>query len=306
MLWVEINDEEHIQHEDRKEQCFDVEAMRLKYNLSQEQVELLRTVQVTTAERNKIMSYPQRSDEWLQARKNRITASNFGAARSHSKYENPRGVVKKMLWGGFKGNAATRYGAKYEDVAAKAYIKFMKSRLGPLETFGVSFPNLIVSLKYPWAGVSPDGFVYDRGVKGGLEIKCPFKQTLYPYIPSMYYDQIQGTMGFLGLKFWDFVVWTPERTQIRRYKFDEAYWNTQLFPKLEKFYMTEYLPRAVLKQRGELQHGEIDPSLHIEIDMTDEEEDNEHDNNGFYSTDVGLSGDTNNTYNESLPFNFDM
>jgi hypothetical protein len=74
----------------------------------------------------------------------------------------------------------------------------------------------------------------------------------------MYYDQIQGSMGFLGIPWWDFVVWTPQQTQIRRVEFDKEYFDQELFPRIETFYMTEYLPRAVLKRQGLLQPGKID------------------------------------------------
>lgn len=267
-----IIDEEHIQNDEP----FDIDRVIQWYKLTPDEIEYLRKMTITPAQRRTIMGHKQRSKEWLNVRNDRITASNFGGAIDHSKYDNANGTLRKMLWpGGFQGNAATRYGTENEPIAAKIYEDYMRKQTGPSGVFGVSFPNLVVPTKHPWAGVSPDGFVYHNGLRGGLEIKCPFRQQFYNVIPSMYYDQIQGTMGFLGLKFWDFVVWTPEATQIRRFHFDEQYWSTVLFPKLEMFYMKSYLPRAVLKQQGKLEQGAINVVINIPVsyDFTADDDD---------------------------------
>jgi len=180
-----------------------------------------------------------------------------------------------MIWGStFRGNHATEWGNVHEDVAALLYERYMTTKFYAKENdpnllgfgqskriFEVTFPNLIVPREFPWAGVSPDGFVNDNGLLGGLEIKCPFRQTLYPVIPRTYNDQIQGSMGFLGLSFWDFVVWTPNELQIRRFEFNKAYWEQELFPKLESFYMEQFLPALVHKRNNRLEHGSTIPFL---------------------------------------------
>lgn len=259
-----INEEEHIQSEDT-EQDFDINYYRQKYALSDAECNKLESFRVTREQRLEIMGYPQRSEEWLQARSGRLTASNFGAAIGHNRYKTARATIASMLWRTFRGNAATRWGQEHEDIAARLYESYMIQLRGPEHRFETAFPNLIVSLKYPWAGVSPDGFVRDGDRLGGLEIKCPFRKRLYDFIPAMYYDQIQGTMGFLGLKFWDFVVWTPNFMQIRRVPFDEAYWSQELLPGLEKFYMTQVLPRLVMKDQGLLEEPAIDPAIYVEL-----------------------------------------
>lgn len=278
---IGIHDESHQIYKDwlhfQPEKEFDLERLREKYNLSYEAIEFLRAMSVTPEEQRDIMAHGQRTTQWLKSRSCRITASRFAAAAGHCKYNSKKKILKDMIWGStFKGNSATEWGNTHEDVAAKLYENYMdpKNPRGhyrnsdqPNRTFSTSYPNLCVPREFPWAGVSPDGFVNDNGQLGGLEIKCPFRKKLYPVIPLTYYDQIQGSMGFLGLKFWDFIVWTPDVFQVRRFEFDEEYWTTDLFPKLEEFYMVHFLPAMIHKQHGRLTRGSIVPLLDFDIDI---------------------------------------
>lgn len=246
---------------------FDLSHMVNKYHLLPEQVAYVQKLIIDPVQQNDIRNCPQRTPAWLQAREGRITASKFGGARNHCKYTTSVQVVKDMLWSTFRGNAATEYGTIHEDDGERAYVRYMRHAHNlKAEQFEVSHTGLIVPVKYPWTGISVDGFVFDDSMpaglkRGGLEIKCPFSKKLYPFIPSQYYDQIMGAMGFLELPWWDFVVWTPETVQIRRFMFDPVYWETQLYPKLEAFYFQQFLPSAVLKAQGKLITG----SLHVPV-----------------------------------------
>jgi len=230
----------------------------------------LDNLKISSDEIIRIMNVEQRTEEWLKARKGRITASNYGAAARHNKYSSPRTLMKQMLWSTFKGNAACDYGTKYEPVASDIYEKFMRKHLdnqGKCDVhFSVSYPGLIICESNPWIACSPDGLPLEGLIRFLLEIKCPFKGEIYPHIPHYYFDQIQGIMGVLQLPYCDFVVWTPKKTSIRRYAFDESYWCNCLFPRLRDFYMDELLPRLILKDEGELQHGELEPDMTIDID----------------------------------------
>lgn len=234
-----------------------VERIRAEYGLDDEAIDFIRSKQVDIVTQEAIMNAEQRSDLWHESRSGRLTASNYGSAAGHNKFCTPKALAKDMLWPSFQGNAATQWGVDHEDVAATAYENYMKLQHGE-QNVEVSFPGLIVSLEFPWVGSSPDGFVWiDRKLAGGLEIKCPFKRELYPCIPPYYYDQIQGTMGFLNMQWWDFVVWTPNKMQISRFTFDKTYFDTVLFPRMESFYMRIYLPAALLKSKGLLAEGQI-------------------------------------------------
>ena len=225
----------------------------------------------------KVMNIPQGTPEWLQWRLCRMTASNYGAVAGHNPYKSPKQLLGDLLWNTFKGNNATKWGSEHESDAAKIYEKFISGyheKEGTMEFF---YPGLIISQNQPWLAVSPDGLPalqkYNKTTDTNslllrflLEIKCPFSKKLYPHIPHYYFDQIQGIMGILNLPFCDFVVWTPEKSQVRRYNFDSSYWVQVLFPKLRKFFMDEYLPRLILKEEGQLLEGEIDPVMQINID----------------------------------------
>ena len=252
---------------------FDIASLVAKYQLKGDEVSLLETLRIDASQQEKIANYEQRTDEWFKSRENRLTGSNLGSARGHCAYTSKSELLKRMLWGGFQGNAATEYGTKNESVAVDLYTQFMRKQTS--DKFGVKHQGLWVPLQHPWIGISVDALVYDDSEpevarkKGGAEIKCPYGKKLYPFIPSMYFDQIQGSMGFLQLPWWDFVVWTPGQTQIRRFDFDPLYFSQELFPRLEQFYFTDFLPRAVMRDKGLLKPGKIDPVIEIPMDLED-------------------------------------
>lgn len=231
----------------------------------QKKQEFLRKLQVSTEQIQHIMNVEQRTPEWLEYRKNRITGSMYGAAAGHNKYTNLRKLLHQLLWVPFKGNEATRHGSYYEKTASEVYEKFIR-KYECVPCF-FEYPGLIICKKYPWLAGSPDGIPCIGNIRILLEIKCPFYKSGYPFIPHYYYDQIQGLMGLLQLPYCDFFTWSKQRIQIRRYAFDPVYWKTVLFPRLETFYMKEYLPRLVLKEAGILQPGEIDPPLTVPMSM---------------------------------------
>ena len=84
---------------------------------------LMQSLQVDDAQqRLRIEQAPQGSREWLDARKYRLTASNFGAAAGRNRFRSPEQLVQDMLYGEFKGNEATRWGSQMESVALDAYV----------------------------------------------------------------------------------------------------------------------------------------------------------------------------------------
>jgi len=268
--------EEHIESSDERgnEQRLEHEheaywaSLVAKYQLGDVAQAHLQSLRVSLVNQDRISETQQRSVHWFHQRQHRITASNFGAALGHSPYERPLGVVKKMLWpqanqsGTFQ---AQQWGIDHEDQAVALYVKYMQKQVHP--NFAVAHQGLYVSQKYCFLGGSPDGVVMDPSLppeqqRGLLEIKCPFKKTLYPEIPVMYYDQIMGIMGLMQLTYADFVVWTPTTMQIRRFEFNAAYF-ARMLEQLEHLYFTEYMPRYLMKQAHLLAEGELDPVLHV-------------------------------------------
>lgn len=244
--------------------------------MEQKKQTFLTNIRVTSEQVAHVMNIPQRTDDWKKWRSGRMTASNYGSAADHNPHCNPKKLLMNLLWDDFKGNFATDYGSKHESDAAKVYEDFMKlyvqslnEKNGTKTRISFFYPGLIICEKQPWLAVSPDGlpclhYDFKTNVRFLLEIKCPVKKNFYPHIPHYYYDQIVGLMSILQLPFCDFVVWTPEKTQIRRFNANPDYWKKVLFPRLHNFYMNEYLPRLIMKEEGLLKHKELEPTLHLD------------------------------------------
>ena len=268
---------------------------------SKEDALRLLNLYITAEQALAIRNAEQRSQAWLDARKFRITGSTFGSITGHNKYQTKAQLLKELLWGMFKGNAATRFGTFYEPEACKAYETMECKKWGQRykQVNGVSMPaempfyvehtGLIINPETPYIGVSPDGIahnVLDHNMQPMtvlLEIKCPatgipydqqdaYKKVLYEGvpmgIPPQYYDQIQGLMHFLSLPAADFCVYVGAGTDqakahVVRYPYDETYCKTVIVPAIDKFFFEEYVPAILLKQAGRLDEGETEESIHV-------------------------------------------
>ena len=234
---------------------------------------ILEKLSITWADSRRIQNVPQGTQAWLDARKNRLTASNFGAAIGNNRYKSPNGLLRDMLWNVFRGNAATRWGSEHEDIARDAYIARVQREIddgtSPYTSIRVEETGLFVNPARSWLGSSPDGVVHVTTRDGGshkflLEIKCPFRKRFYdPPVPDYYNCQIQGVMANMDLPYCDFVVWTPTGMQVTRVPFDTEFWEGTLLPGLEKFYKERYLPAIVAKANGLLAPGETTTTLNL-------------------------------------------
>ena len=175
------------------------------------------------------MQHEQRSDEWFQARKGKVTASSAGAILGNNPYKSRDDVMRDMVrehFGAekeFKGNAATQWGEDHENDALNA----VEMHTGCV----VESTGFHVHPEHDWLGASPDGFV-DGDV---VEVKCPANRKLFtledkPY----YYDQIQLQMACTCKRFAVFGVWAPDDFYIEEVSFDQDWWDQSL-PKLEAF-----------------------------------------------------------------------
>lgn len=52
-------------------------------------------------------------------------------------------------------------------------------------------------------------------------------------------------MWQLGLDWCDFFIKSEKGSKLERFAFNQEYWDHDLFPKLEDFYMNQFLPAAV-------------------------------------------------------------
>lgn len=177
----------------------------------------------------------QRSKEWFEQRKGRITGSAIGAILGVSPFTKPKDVMRRMVRdaNGYKsefvGNIATDFGTTNEPVAM---LDFM------LETgMSVEETGFHVHPEYEWLGASPDGFVGDDAV---IEIKCPFGKRDSDEFVSIdeqmhYMAQIQYEMFCTGRKKCYFFQWSHKGTMLEVVEFKQSFIDGTL-PRLKEFY----------------------------------------------------------------------
>lgn len=156
----------------------------------------------------------QGSDEWLTARRGKITGSRFKDARDKLKGGQPSkaclgyamDVARERIGGSAPPkfqNAAMRTGTEQEPFARAMY----EARTGHMvDEAGFYLSDDAVF------GLSPDGLVNDDGV---IEIKTMVgSDTLFTAVAdgdlSAYMDQCLGYLWLLGRQWVDLVLWAPD------------------------------------------------------------------------------------------------
>lgn len=127
----------------------------------------------------KLKEIIKEENEYYQKNKSKIIELDNKCSNPYSSIT--EFYLKKLnLNGGFKGNIATRWGNKYEQVASDIYSRLCNETV--LE-FG-----LIENPTIPWLGASPDGITTSGRM---LEIKCPFRRKPTGIPPFYYWVQVQ-------------------------------------------------------------------------------------------------------------------
>src|SRR5690606_5514265 len=212
------------------------------------------------------MTAPQQSQEWLEARKGRITGSIIGAALGLCPWRKPAEVIRAMVreYHGaeteFKGNPATEHGNQHEQ---RAMLAFMRETGLHVEKCGF----------FPYGdrlGASPDGLTSDGGV---LELKVPFSLRNGGEFKSLddqphYAAQVQMELLATGRShayFAQYIApkgdplspdYVPEQIKIERVEIDHS-WIDRNLPAINEFYQW-YL--------SELDNPEHLEPLRVEID----------------------------------------
>lgn len=157
---------------------------------------------------------PQGTDEWLAARRGRITGSQFKVARDRLK--NGEYTSKAKLYA--MDTARERIGGKAADVYVNAAMRFGTEQ-EPLArvAYEDATGNLVEEVGFAYTedgkfGVSVDGLVNDDGM---VEIKTMVSSdTLFKAVVeadhSEYIDQINGAMWLLARKWCDLILWAPD------------------------------------------------------------------------------------------------
>lgn len=189
----------------------------------------------------------QRTEDWFEKRKSRITGSRVGAILGLSPWQKPADVLRQMVreYHGaeseFKGNPATDHGNNNEQ---RALLAFMRETELNVEACGF--------FEYgDRMGASPDGLTDDDGA---LEIKVPFglrneqEANFKPLKDQPHYEcQVQMEMLSTGRKhayFAQYVApkgdplshdYVPEQISVERVEFDPD-WIDRHLPAINSFY----------------------------------------------------------------------
>ena len=182
-----------------------------------------------------IYHFEQKSEEWFNIRKNKITGSKFGDIiyQKFNNHENLSKMIKGELEPSFNEIQIQnmKNGIENEPIARKKYEELNNCKVKEI--------GILISKKYNFLGFSPDGLV---GNDGMIEIKCPYK-IYYPLLKEgkiwdSHIAQIQGGLFLCKRKWCDYVVYghSNQEIYIKKIYYDEKYCNEILLPSLLNFY----------------------------------------------------------------------
>lgn len=211
----------------------------------------------------------QGTDDWLAARKFRLTMSNLATALGLSIFDSPVALARQITLLEEKEFSAVSLahmerGKKYEPVVRDWYSR----RIGKT----IIERGLAVPSWEPKIGASVDGEIDDQTI---IEIKCPARMyrnlknqvdqhVLDPerrHIYRSHYCQMQGNMAITGTKTCVYLVCDIDSGQvyIEKVPFNLDYWNKTLYPGIQKFihqYLDPYYQKYI-DQGGQLRRIDI-------------------------------------------------
>ena len=195
--------------------CNNNECMR-EYNQLFNKIKIPKEYKALEKQFNKLKSIPQpeqKTQEWFDYRKERITASDTAAAIDLNPYEPVESFILKKCdpTHKFLDNQNVYHGKKYEPIATLLYEHIYNVIV---HEFGA-----LPSEKYPYLGASPDGICSTRTLDNKfsnmlgtmLEIKCTVLRKIYTsgkieghICPFYYYCQVQQQLECCDLDKCDF------------------------------------------------------------------------------------------------------
>ena len=179
----------------------------------------------------RIPQHAQKSNEWLEQRKTKLTSSDAATALGQNPYQKPIELLfsKNNAGKPFTGNPSTLFGQKYETEAANLYEALMGKtnyeyglitfdsikeirKESPLTKWLREHPEIDTS----YCAGSPDGIAIDKkGLEDliMIEIKCPMRRKIkFGHIPEHYVAQVQLNMAILDIDKADFIEYGPINT----------------------------------------------------------------------------------------------
>ena len=201
----------------------------------------------------------QRSPEWFEMRRDKLTASSIGVALGGNELANKsklKLIYDKITNPPMISNIHTEWGTKYEEIATLFYQMITNTRV-------IEF-GMIPHPEFPIFGASPDGICDDTGppeyIGRMLEIKCPTRRVFWDrnkksdHMPHHYWMQMQGQLEVCDLDECDFLqVKLEEYNTFIDYKNDilnldeplkYSYPNVENYDKIIKGKTSENLPKG--------------------------------------------------------------
>ena len=151
----------------------------------------------------------QNTDEWMELRRGKFTASTFKDMFATKTTQTYQKAIYKVVFERLTGEQPESFSNEYmqrghelEPLARKEY---------EMQTFADIQDAGFFELN-EWVGASPDGLV---GKDGLIEIKCPSFNVTINYLlkkklPNIYRHQVQGQLYVTGRKWCDFMIYHPK------------------------------------------------------------------------------------------------
>lgn len=200
---------------------------------------------------------------WHSARKNLLTASNFGRVSRMRTTTSCSATVRSILYPSASTTSAMVYGRMNEPKA----IAGLQEKLAEDGIEVTIRPcGLFIDRHLEYLAASPDGVIDDTTI---VEVKCPPTATNYhpedalqqrvtaihKYFDARdrskmnpshhYYYQVQGQLHITESTICYFAVWTPLGVKYVKVLRDDDFWSQKMEPYLTRFYQECLIPEIV-------------------------------------------------------------
>lgn len=182
----------------------------------EDRIAAIRRYREKLAELRAVPLIAQRSDEWYELRKQRLTASDIAQAIGKGKFGSRSQLIQKKAAEvagkavPFRQVPAMKWGIMFEHMAMRCYQQ-RNDNIAVYEFGLIPHPTL------DCFGASPDG-ITELGIM--TEIKCPFKRKITGEVPDYYELQMQGQMAVCGLHECDYI-----ECDMQEYDNDQDYFD---------------------------------------------------------------------------------
>lgn len=171
----------------------------------------------------KFINVVQGTDEWLELRKGKFTASTIKDLFMGTTTAGYEKAIYKVVFEKLSGERVecefkSPYMQRGNDLEQEARDKYSFMTFNRVDNGGFFELN-------EWVGASPDGLIDDNGI---LEIKCPAYNTMINYLikkelPKEYFYQVHSQLLICDKQYCDFFAYHPSlESFVLRVERDEA------------------------------------------------------------------------------------